>query len=240
LSVAVAIDTSAATGDPTHADINSNGVVGEVRGGGAPIFGGELTDQGDSVLSATVVAVRSMIRGVANHERRFAVVSFSGQSEGDLPPQMRGRKRSRPDAILQTGLTGDVSQLEKSLSRILESGSEGVTKFAPAMQLAVEALREGDAGGTPGRKLVLFISDSPTPILGQRNRKLIRVEPEIQTVALAAIEEKVLIHTFGVSTAANAATPHTLSRIAGATSGRYRPVSDMMALACMLVESLSP
>jgi len=241
LSAALVLDTSASTKASSGVDVNANGVVGSFADSSNPRLGqifAESSDPGDSYLSATVASVRNIAHTSVGPKVRFAIISFSGQAEHDLA--IPKTERSQPDAVLHAPLTSDVEHVERALSEILEFGSGGATRFAPAMSIAIEALRDDGSQPPPDRKLVLFISDSPTPVLGQRRGKLVRAEPEMKDAAVAAINDRVVFHTFGISQAATSPEPHALSRIAGATGGRYRAVTDPLGLTCALAQALMP
>ena len=84
------------------------------------------------------------------------------------------------------------------------------------------------------RKVALFMSVSPEPRAGKAR------EPAMSNAARLAIDKGVVFNTFGLGEAAATSTPTSLSRIAGATGGSYRPVSDASTLYCQLLAAVVP
>ena len=241
LDVAIAIDTSGSTADPSGADIDGDGAVGELRGD-------EMTDRADSLLAAQVAGIKSLVADSGRHDLRFSIVSFSGKDRFDDPVSAE----RFPDAILRAELTSDSRELEASLDRVLKSGSRGTSNFAAAMRRSLESLDVG-WGRAPAdgrRRVVFLLADSPTPILpgptqyiyrtpeGDPHGPVVRTDPHIAAAAKRAIRSHVVINTFGLGEAADADPPHILSRVAGATGGRYRAVKDPAVLHCKLMSAL--
>ncbi len=230
LDVAVVIDASRSTRNPTESDIDGDGVVGRFADS-------VMTDPDDTLLSAQVAGVRSLLHAASGPGRRFAIVSFSGR--------FRFGPRAPPDglvlraqAVVHSELTEDLGSLEVALNQILEKGSFGTTDFAAGLRKALRALSEAAPPGVPNRRIVLFLSDATTPLVPRPNEKMLRIDPLIQVAALRAIDAGVRVHTFGLGEAAAAPPPHVLSQIAGATGGTYRGVSDPVALHCYLLHAL--
>ena len=241
LDVAIAIDTSGSTADPSGADIDGDGAVGELRGG-------EMTDRADSLLAAQVAGIKSLVADGGLLDLRFSIVSFSGKDRFDDPVSAE----RFPDAILRTELTSDSRELEASLDRVLKSGSRGTSNFAAAMRRSLESLDVG-WGRAPAdgrRRVVFLLADSPTPILpgptqyiyrtpeGDPHGPVVRTDPHMAVAAKRAIRAHVVINTFGLGEAADADPPHILSRVAGATGGRYRAVKDPTVLHCKPMSAL--
>ena len=171
--------------------------------------------------------------------RRFSIVSLSGRFRFGL--------RRSPDglvlgtqAVVQSELTDDLGALEAGLNRVLEKGSFGTTDFAAGLRKALRALSEAPSPPARGRRLVLFMSDSTTPLLPWTNEKMLRIDPLMKRAALRAIDAGVRVHAFGLGAAAAAPLPHTLSQIASATGGTYRAISNPAALHCYLLHALVP
>jgi hypothetical protein len=83
--VALVLDTSGSTAEPTGADINGNGVIGaRQRGRISSLFGGS-TDDGDSVLAAEVVAARQILRDLDPRTTRVSVMSHTARPTYPVP-----------------------------------------------------------------------------------------------------------------------------------------------------------
>lgn len=241
LDVAIAIDTSGSTADPSGADIDRDGTVGELRDGG-------MTDRADSLLAAQVAGIKSVVADSRLHDLRISIVSFSGKDRFDDP----GSAERFPEAILRVELTSDSRELGAALDRVLKTGSRGTSNFAAAMRRSLESLDVG-WGRAPAdgrRRVVLLLADSPTPILpgptqyfyrtpeGDPHGPVVRTDPHVAVAAKRAIRSHVVINTFGLGEAADANPPHTLSRVAGATGGRFHAVKDPTVLHCKLMSAL--
>ena len=241
LDVAIAIDTSGSTADPSGADIDGDGVVGEFRDD-------VMTDRADSLLAAQVAGIKSVVADSGLHDLRLSIVSFSGKDRFDDPVSAE----RFPDAILRGELTSDSRELEAALDRVLKGGSRGTSNFAAAMRRSLEALGVGwsRAPADGRRRVVLLLADSPAPVLpgptqyfyrtleGVPHGPFVRTDPRMAIAAKRAIRSQVVFNTFGLGEAADAGPPHMLSRVAGATGGRYRAVKDPTELHCKLMSAL--
>lgn len=241
LDVAIAIDTSGSTADPSGADIDGNGTIGELRDG-------EMTDRADSLLAAQVAGIKSVVADSRLHDLRISIVSFSGKDRFDDPSSAE----RFPEAILRVELTSDSRELGAALDRVLKTGSRGTSNFAAAMRRSLESLDVGwsRAPADGRRRVVLLLADSPTPILpgptqylyrtpeGDPHGPVVRTDPHIAVAAKRAIRSHVVINTFGLGEAADANLPHTLSRVAGATGGKFHAVKDPTVLHCKLMSAL--
>jgi len=241
LDVAIAIDTSGSTSDPSGADIDGDGIVGEFRDH-------VMTDRADSLLAAQVAVIKSVVAGSGHYDLRLSIVSFSGKDRFDDPVSAE----RFPDAILRGKLTSDSQALEAALDRVLKGGSRGTSNFAAAMRRSLEALDVGwsRAPDDGRRRVVLLLADSAAPVLpgptvylyrtldGDPNGPFVRTDPHMAVAAKRAIRSRVVVNTFGLGEAADAVPPHILSRVAGATGGRYRAVSDPTELHCKLMSAL--
>jgi hypothetical protein len=243
LDVAIAIDTSGSTADPSGSDIDGDGIVGEFRDG-------VMTDRADSLLAAQVAGIKSVVADSGLRDLRVSIVSFSGKDRFDDPASAE----RFPDAILRGALTSDTRELEIALDRVLEGGSRGTSNFAAAMRRSLEALGVGwsRAPDDGRRRVVLLLADSPAPVLpgptqylyrtpeGDPHGPIVRTDPHMAVAARRAIRSQVVFKTFGLGEAADADPPHMLSLVAGATGGRYRAVKDPTELHCNLMSALMP
>jgi hypothetical protein len=122
--VALVLDTSGSTAEPTGADINGNGVIGaRQRGRISSLFGGS-TDDGDSVLAAEVVAARQILRDLDPRTTRVSVITFAG---GD------GEKETGPPALTRQPLTNEYARVEHILNFILRTEPHGQTHISGAV-----------------------------------------------------------------------------------------------------------
>jgi hypothetical protein len=233
LDVAIAIDTSLSTVDPSGRDVDGDGVVGA-------IVESRYTDPDDSILSAIVASVRTLLENAADHDIHFSLITFSGRMNPSSaePPK---RVILRRDAVIRTALTDDTQALIASLDAVLERGSKGMSNYFAGMRLATRSLVETKDIERESRKRVLFISDSPTPLsrragdVGVFTPRDVRLESS----AREAIGHRVIFNTFGVAEDSKKWRKFTLGRIAGATGGTYHAVEDSTALYCHLASSLT-
>ncbi len=80
--VAIVIDTSLSTIEPTGADINGNGRVGSPQlGPVGSLFDAAGDDPGDSILAAEVAAARKLLGELDPRSTRVALISFAGEIE---------------------------------------------------------------------------------------------------------------------------------------------------------------
>lgn len=229
LGVAIAIDASRSTANPSLADIDGDGRIGAIENS-------VMTDPADSLLSAEVAGIRSLLHALEGTGAQLSIVAFAGRLRH--PAQDPGIGLVLPaQAVVVSPLTRDLGALEAGLGRVLERGAFGTTQFSAGMRVALRTLAE--APDPASRRSVLLVSDSPHPFLvGASEDRLPRGDPLMELAARRAIDAHVRIHTFGLGTAATAATPHSLSRIAGATGGTFQAVPDPTRLDCHLLSAL--
>ncbi len=230
LDVVIVVDTSQSTLLPTGADVDRDGLVGELE---SSIH----TDRDDSRLAAQVAAIRSLFRSLAGGDTRFSIVTFAGpnDSPGESRPDKYG---SRRHGRVATPLTHDPERLDRALDEVLARGSAGATVFYAGMHRANQVL---DDDSYPGRrKVVLFLSDSPTPTIRRINGTIGSRDPRMKTAARWAQEHGIVFHTFGLSRESKGWRTQTLGRIAGATGGTYHAVTHPDHFYCHLARTLAP
>jgi hypothetical protein len=230
--VAIAIDRSSSTREPTGIDIDGDGEIGEFRRS-------EYTDLGDSMLAAELAAVQRLVDVARLGGMRFAIVSYSGREDFPLEDSVTQRV-DRKDARLEAALTDDLGTLESAVTRVGERGSDGASSFAPAMRLALRSLNARNRSDEPARRRrVLFLSDSPTPVRYGPMESILYDDWRMEVEARRAIASGVSFHSFALGAAAAAAdSPHALAQIAGATGGSYRVVPDPRDLYCQMLAAL--
>ena len=215
--VALVLDTSGSTAEPTGSDINGNGVVGaRQRGRISSLFGGS-TDDGDSVLAAEVVAARQILRDLDPRTTRVAVITFAG---GD------SEKESGPPALTRQPLTNEYARIEQSLNFILRTEPHGQTHISGAVDHATTELL-GLFGSrsekmADSEKLVFFFTDGqPTlpygPLAQSDNTRAVRRS------ALSAKKAGIRIHSFAIGSEALAG-PIASVELADMTGGSFIPV----------------
>ena len=230
LDVAVAIDNSFSTRDPSGADVDGDGLVGDV-------FESRFTDRDDSRLKAEIAAVKQLITLADTADVRFSIISYSGPSS---VPNLKQPARIvwNRDARIHADLTQNVSRLNRVIDEIDENGSKGTSNFAAGIRRATRTLIEGIDEKRASRRLVLFISDSPMPVLRDIDRMDTQRDFRLEQVARQALDYQIVINTFGFSEESGDWRLKTLGRIAGATGGNYHVVKDPMQLYCHLAGSL--
>jgi hypothetical protein len=215
--VALVLDTSGSTAEPTGADINGNGVIGSKRRGRiASLFGGS-TDNGDSILAAEVSAARQILRDFDPRTTRAAVITFSG---GD------GKRESGPPALTRQPLTNEYARVEQALDFILRTDPVGGTHISGAVDHATTELL-GLFGSRSEKnmlaeKLVFFFTDGvPTlpfgPLAVSDNTRSVR------RAAARAHKAGLRIHSFAIGPEALAG-PIASVELADITGGSFIPV----------------
>ena len=228
--VVIALDTSRSTRNPTGVDIDGDGQVGEFRGSA-------WTDRDDSVLAAQVEAVRRLLQLARGNNVRFAIVAYSGRKDFVLEDSVTAHV-DRHDAAIEAGLTSDLVGLEQQLSRLLRRGSSGYSSFAPPMKLALRVLQHPPDGNRAERGRILFLSDSHEPMRNAPGGHYSWQDRRMRTEAMRAARVGITFDTFAIGPAADAATPHTLTHMAGATGGSFYAVPDPTQIHCSLLTAL--
>lgn len=228
--IAIVIDTSGSTRAPTGVDVNKNGVVGEKTGSG-PMP--SLTDPGDSVLAAEVLAAKRLLSTLDPKKTRVAVVSFAGDylpgtdHKGDKTFQSNF---ATPDAFLVQPLTSDFHLASSALEQIEKEGSYGGTNMAEGIRMAISELSGlSDSGSMPrkeAKKVVLMMTDGiPTFPVGSATTS----DPEdiraAVSAAMVAGRFGIQVHTFALGREA-LSEPYTAKEVARVSGGRFTPVPD--------------
>jgi len=156
MELVIVFDGSRSTVDPTGSDIDRDGVIGRPHLGDwglAADFGS--TDPGDTLLSAQVLAARSLVHALASSDVRFAIAIFYGSGSAWEGPH--------PVGEIVAALTNDRETLDTALEEILRRQPMGMTSFATGMGAAIDVL-SGDSGrqAVP-RRVAFLVSDSPAP-----------------------------------------------------------------------------
>jgi hypothetical protein len=215
--VALVLDTSGSTAEPTGADINGNGVIGvRQRGRISSLFGGS-TDEGDSILAAEVAAARQILRDLDPRTTRVAVITFAG---GD------GAKQMDPPALTRQPLTNEYARIEQILNFILRTEPHGQTHISGAVDHTTTELLglfgSRSEKSVDSEKLVFFFTDGqPTlpfgPLAQSDNTRAVRRS------ALRANKAGIRIHSFAIGPEALAG-PIASVELADMTGGSFIPV----------------
>jgi hypothetical protein len=233
MDVVIAFDNSLSSLNPAGIDVDGDGIVGVFRDS-------TYTDRDDSWLGLQVAVAREVIQDTFNHDIRFSIVTFAGQS---LAARERPSTRAvgSRDAKIRAGMTGDAAVLESALDDVIDGGNRGSANFYAGMRRANQSLIESEDPERKSRKVVLFISNTPGPTF-RSNSGLI--EGTISDhVALAVREAKrhnIIYNTFGLTERSNSWIGLSLGLIAHFTGGSYHAVGDPGVLYCHLVSSMAP
>jgi Mg-chelatase subunit ChlD len=215
--VALVLDTSGSTAEPTGADINGNGVIGaRQRGRISSLFGGS-TDDGDSVMAAEVAAARQILRDFDPRTTRVAVITFAGDD---------GDRATGPPALTRQPLTNEYARVERILNFILHEEPHGQTHISGAVDHATTELL-GLRGSrskkvADSEKLVFFFTDGQATLpFGQLaeadNTRAVR------RAAIRANKAGIRIHSFAIGSEALAG-PIASVELADMTGGSFIPV----------------
>jgi Mg-chelatase subunit ChlD len=225
--VAIVIDTSLSTVEPTGADVNGNGRIGKPSlGPVGSLFDASGDDPGDSILAAEVAAARRLLAELDPRSARVALVTFAGELE---PAPARFFSRGpKPPAVTHEPLTRDFARIERALDELLTHAPEGVTHMAAGVdQATLELLGQPGARSTPdprSEKVMLFLTDGqPTLPFGPgRDAENVRAVFE---AAERAREGGIRVHAFAIGPEALAG-PIATVELAARTRGYFIPVRE--------------
>lgn len=222
--VALVIDTSESTREPSGADVDGDGTVGKPRPGAmSSLFAPSLTDRGDSILAAEIAAARRLVRGLDPRNTRVAVVSFAGEPPGSRAALFSNRPTQA--AVLRAPLSSDYQRVESAFREILEQQPAGATDMAAGLDLATQELvgRPG-AHSSPdfaAEKIALFFSDG-RPTLPHPGFEADNVRAVLRAADRARAGE-VRIHSFAIGPEALEG-PAAVMEMARRTGGFFTPV----------------
>jgi hypothetical protein len=217
------IDTSQSTDQPSGADIDGDGKIGQYRGEGTlGAFGrwlGKLlpfpiTDRSDNVLAAEVAAVEVLLDQVDPRTTRVGLVTFAGDEDP-----------LNPDSITHVPLTSDYDKVRRGLGQVLSDGPAGMTNMMAGVRLGTAELlgtqsayseaREG------ARRILIFLTDgTPTlPLAASTNENARMAISQARKAAKAGIR----IDTYAIGEMA-LAEPVVAVEMAAVTQGLFTPV----------------
>lgn len=218
MDVAIVIDTSLSTIDPSGADIDGDGVTGTgSRRYVESIFDTGIDDRDDSILAAEVAAARRLMAGFNFRKTRVALVAFAGDPRtvfSDRPPR-------NPPARTLVPLTSDFSKISDALDALLTESPRGATHMAAGLDQAIGELASTDVEGAASRAILFFTDGHPTlPRKPEQNSDAIR---ETLKAVDRAARAGLRIHSFAIGADA-LEEPLAVVEMARRTHGRFVPV----------------
>jgi hypothetical protein len=223
--VAIVLDTSRSTIDPSGADVDGDGIVGVASPGEVTsIFDTGSTDRGDSILAAEVKAARHLIGQLDPSTTRVTLIAFAGD------PRAAGAdsslaSRAPPARILQP-LTSDFSRVATALDELFAEYPRGATHMAAGLDLAMAELASNKtppskAQGGSAKVMFFFTDGQPTlPHGPESERDNVR---EVLRAAGRAARAGIRIHSFAIGAEALAG-PLAVVEMARLTDGYFVPV----------------
>jgi Mg-chelatase subunit ChlD len=225
------IDTSESTAEPSGADIDGNGVIGEKRGAKyLSVLGRVLplpnSDKADSVLAAEIAGCRTLLHQLDPRTTRVGVVSFAGDEDA-----------LRSDASTEVPLTSDFDKVERGLDAIYRRGPAGMTNMVAAVNLATGELLGLESAYSQKRenakRVVMFLTDGQ-PTLPIGNSHLQNEKMAIQQ-AVRAAKLDIRIDTFAIGEEA-LSEPAVTVEMARVTNGVFTPVRNPKDLRAIFEE----
>ncbi len=223
LDVAIVLDTSRSTSEPTGADLDRDGIVGmpELAREG-PIFVERNSDPDDSVLAAEVAAARLLLRGLDPQRTRLAVVTFSGEAADTA-----GGRTAERSATTELPLTFDHARIDSALERIARREPSGNTDMSAGLDRATHELQSVQS--SPGaEKVVIFFTDGQPTLPHGPSRERDNVLA-VFAAADRAARAGIRVHSFAVGPDALDG-PLAAVEMAARTSGSFTAVPDPAAL----------
>jgi hypothetical protein len=225
--VALVIDTSLSTIEPTGSDVNRNGVIGQPNlGTVSSLFKTDREDPGDSILAAELAAARGLLWELDSRNTRVTLITFSGQlgrtatgfgSSEDVPP-----------AVTREPLTRDFERIERSLDDLLETKPSGVTHMAAGVDQAIRELQGlGKARSKPdprSEKVIFFLTDGQPTLPYGPGKDAANVGAVLEAAGRAKAAG-IRVHTFAIGPEALAGPVATVE-LAARTQGYFIPVRE--------------
>jgi len=223
--VMVVIDVSGSTEYPSGIDVDNDGILGQTERSTTPgVEDTPNTDPDDSILSAEVMAAKSLLGGLDASRVHVGVASFSGEID---PNTGRGVNAAN-DAMLELPLTADFNAVRGALEAIRLRGASGGTNMQAGVKLALREL-----AALPGalsqpranaKKVILFLTDGrPSLPFGLANVE--DKEDQLAAIDAASLAKVagVMLNVYGLGPEA-INYPIAASEMAKVTNGTYTPV----------------
>lgn len=215
------VDTSDSTAEPSGADIDGNGVVGERRGAKfLSILGSVIplpnSDKADSILAAEIAGCRVLLNQLDPRTTRVGLVAFAGDTDA-----------LTPDAYTEVPLTTDFKKIERGLDAIYRRGPKGMTNMVTAVNLAtIELLGTQSAYSQKrdgAKRVIMFLTDGQ-PTLPLESSQLQNAKMAIQQ-AVRAAKFDIRIDTFAIGEEA-LSEPVVVVEMARVSNGVFTPVRN--------------
>ena len=220
------IDQSDSTSNPSGADIDGDGKIGQRSGEDALWFIGKIlplpnTDSGDSVLAAELAAVETLIEQLDPRTTRVGIVGFSGDSDP-----------LTPNANVFVPLTSQYTKVRRGLRELARIGPVGRTDMQAGIRVATVELMGSQSAFSEKRdgakRIMMFLTDGkPTLPLESSNHQNRRLA--IAAAAKAA-SLRIRIDTFAIGEEALSDAEVTVE-MARVSEGVFTPVVDPKNLA---------
>lgn len=253
--IAILIDTSGSTWMPAGVDGNGNGIVGQRKPPRTKtkmvysFFGlpkraikkavkeavkeaMTLTDPGDSILAAEVLAAKKLIAKLDPRTNRVAIISFSGDylpGTGYDGNQTFLANPATPDAFLEQPLTSNFRMARDALDQIKRDGPEGGSNIAEGIRLALSELT-GLSGSISAyrreaKKAVLLLTDG-VPTFSEGSAMVSDPEDVQMAISAATVAGRygIKVYTFSLGKQA-LSMAYTGQEMARVTAGRFTPVA---------------
>jgi hypothetical protein len=229
------VDTSQSTDQPSGADVDSDGKIGQYRGEGklgavartlGKLLPFPITDQSDSVLAAEIAAVETMLEQLDPRTTRVGLVTFAG----DADPM-------HPDSVTHVPLTADYEKVRRGLRQVLDDGPAGQTNMMSGVRLGTaELLGTQSAHSEPresARRIMVFLTDgTPTlPLEASHNENARMAISQARKAAKAGIR----IDTYAIGELA-LSEPVVAVEMAAVTQGVFTPVRNPRDLRAIFEE----
>jgi len=247
IDVALVLDTSGSTANPSGVDVDGDGIVGTQEmmltpGGAIEIPG--CTDPDDNILSAEVVAAEKLLDQLDPSRTRISIITFAGDIKIRRGINTEIKLQSipeTPDAFLELPLTSDFSKAREVLKDIKSRKPDGGTNMAAGLRKAIEELaglnRKDVTYEKERRRIILFLTDGMATFpVGSPN--VTDEEDMALAISAAKIGSIIDIHvnTYGIGPYA-LSTPFILAEIARVTNGFFTPVSNPGDIIAILPET---
>jgi hypothetical protein len=215
--IALVLDTSGSTADPSGTDINGNGIIGSDPSGSISSQSKGEVDEGDSILAAEVAAARQILRNLDPATTRVAIVTFPGGGSSE---------NTGSSALTRQPLTHTHASADRALSHLLRRKPSGATDISAAVDHAViELLGLFGSRSTKdphSEKSIFFFTDGyPTLPFGESEESA--NTRSVRQAAKRAHKARVRIHSFAIGSEV-LASPIASVELADLTGGSFIPV----------------
>lgn len=221
--IVVVVDTSASTDQASRIDVDQDGEVGvDDFPGESPASGSDSvlsTDSGDTILSAELRAVRTLLAALEGRDVRVAMVSFAGNTDPSTHVQAGpASMNARVIAPL-----GHLAAASSAVDQIAHAGAAGSTDFSAAISAATHALCDVPTRKGAIRSILLVTDGVPSLPHGRGDEN----DPEDTEAAIDAAKRAsacgapINVFAIGVWTLGD---PLAMRAVAMYSGGLYHPI----------------